>query len=113
MKPKKGRSLKDLLNAVFRHIHILLVVLVLLPLGTLVACFLVTPVYESDAKLMIMTVAARTSAPHAEAGKGKVTQRAASPSDVSQAKKTLQSHDLWLRTVEALGTAGVAGEIGQ
>ncbi len=112
MKPKKGRSPKDLLNAVFRHIHILLLVLVLLPLGTLVACFLVTPVYESDARLMIMTVAARTGAPDAEGGRGKIAERAASPSDVSKAKETLQGQDLWLRTAQALGTGNSREESG-
>lgn len=44
MKPKRGWSLRDGLNAIFRRIYLLKLVLVLLPLGTLVASFLVSPV---------------------------------------------------------------------
>lgn len=104
MKAKRGWSLRDGLNALFRRIHILVVVLVLLPLGTLLACFLVSPVYETRAELRITTAAAGTGIPDAAPRRGSIAELKASPAEVTHVKEILQSRDLWIRTVKGLGS---------
>ena len=47
MRQETGLSLRDTLNALFRRIYILVILVVLLPVGTLLGTYWVSPVYES------------------------------------------------------------------
>ncbi len=92
-----GVSFSDALNAIFRKSYILKAVLLLLPLGTLIACLLMTPVYKTQA---VLTVAKPSGPGGVEASESKNARAAVLRAE----KKRLRDHDLWIETVKQLGT---------
>jgi uncharacterized protein involved in exopolysaccharide biosynthesis len=92
-----GVSFSDALNAIFRKSYILKAVLLLLPLGTLIACLLMTPVYKTQA---VLTVAKPPGPGGVEASASKNARAAVLRAE----KKRLRDHDLWIETVKQLGT---------
>ena len=53
MTEEKGLTVRDILNIIYKRILILKLVLILLPLGVLVTCLVVNPVYQVGAKVII------------------------------------------------------------
>lgn len=105
MKEPEGSSLRDILNALFRRSYILKIIVVLLPLGTLVATYLVDPVYETSAKIMVTAKQENANllfAPNAP-GSTSILTLNVDESDLNSEMELLVSPDLWIRTVEKLG----------
>lgn len=105
MKEMEGFTPRDILNAVFRRINILKIMVVLLPLATLAASFLVPPVYESSAKIL---VAAKQESANLlllpkEAGTNPILSLNVDEMDLNSEMELLLSPDLWVRTVKELG----------
>ena len=53
MKEDKGLTIRDILNVIYKRILILKLVVILVPLSVLLACLIVKPAYETDAKIII------------------------------------------------------------
>lgn len=105
MPEERGLSLRDSLNIIYRRIFLLKFMMVTLPLGVLVACFLVTPVYESTAKVIVTAKkenAALLQAPR-ELGSSAYINLNVDETDLNSETELLNSPDLWMRTVNALG----------
>jgi len=104
MRQDTGVSLRDTLNALFRRIYILVILVILLPIGTLVGTYWVSPVYESGGKVLIT---GKAQSPNVV----KVPQAGFSPtvtldvdeSDLNSEMELLLSLDLWAQTVNKLG----------
>lgn len=98
-------SLRDSLNVFYRHVSFFKTIVLLLPLSTLVACLLATPVYESMARIMI-TAKKETSTllqnPTA-AGTSLNVDLNVDERDLNSEMEILTSRDLWTNTVKSLG----------
>ncbi len=105
MRENEGSSLRDILNALYRRGYILKIIVVLLPLGTLAATYLVDPVYETAAKVMVTAkqenagLLLTPSAP----GSTSILSLNVDESDLNSEMELLVSPDLWMRTVQKLG----------
>jgi uncharacterized protein involved in exopolysaccharide biosynthesis len=98
-------SLRDFLSSIFRRINILKFIVILLPLGTLVACFLVSPVYQSSAKVIVTAKKENTGlllAPKESMQRGNLNLNV-DETDLNSEMEILLSMDLWIRTVRKLG----------
>jgi uncharacterized protein involved in exopolysaccharide biosynthesis len=100
-----GLSLRDTLSLFFRRVYLLYVVVVALPLGVLITCMLVKPVYESTAKV-IVTAKRETSAllqyPREMAPQMSFNLNV-DETDLNSEMELLRSPELWIRTVKKLG----------
>lgn len=105
MKEMEGSSPRDILNAVFRRIYILKIMVVVLPLATLAASYLVPPVYESTAKILVAAKQenANLLLVPKEAGLNPIISLNVDEMDLNSEMELLLSPDLWMRTVKALG----------
>jgi uncharacterized protein involved in exopolysaccharide biosynthesis len=105
MGEEQGLSLRDTLSIFFRRIYLLYVMVVLLPLGALITCLVVDPVYESTAKI-IVTAKRETSAllqyPKEMAAQMSFNLNV-DETDLNSEMELLRSPDLWMRTVRKLG----------
>ena len=105
MKTEQGVSLRDSLNIIYRRISLLKLTMVLLPVGVLIACLMVTPVYQSTAKI-IVTAKKETSAllqfPR-ELGPSANVNLNVDERDLNSEMDLLKSSDLWIRTVKKIG----------
>ncbi len=61
MKKDMGSSTRDLLNILFRRIYILVFLVIALPLAVLLACLLLSPMYESSGKVLVTASAESTT----------------------------------------------------
>lgn len=105
MKVEQGLSLRDTLDIIYRRINLLRLTVLLLPVGVLVTCLLVTPVYQSTAKIII-TAKKETSALlqySRDAGPSAVVNLNVDERDLNSEMDLLRSPDLWIRTVKTLG----------
>jgi len=104
MRQDTGVSLRDTLNALFRRIYILVILVILLPIGTLVGTYWVSPVYESGGKVLIT---GKEQSPNVV----RVPQAGFSPTvtldvdefDLNSEMELLLSLDLWTQAVNKLG----------
>ncbi|MBM4326195.1 MAG: hypothetical protein FJ118_03435 [Deltaproteobacteria bacterium] len=105
MKETEGVSLRDSLNSVFRRLYILKIVLVVLPASTLLACYLISPVFETKAKILVTAKDERTglllTSPQA-AGSAHVNLNV-EELDLNSAMEIFVSLDLWTSLVSKLG----------
>jgi uncharacterized protein involved in exopolysaccharide biosynthesis len=105
MKEAEGVSVRDSLNSIFRRLYILKIVVVLLPISTLLACYVIPPVFESNAKVLVTAKDERTglllTSPQA-AGSAHVNLNV-EELDLNSAMEILLSLDLWTRAVNKLG----------
>jgi uncharacterized protein involved in exopolysaccharide biosynthesis len=112
MKTEQGASLRDSLNIIYRRISLLKLTIVLLPVGVLVACLMITPVYQSTAKI-IVTAKKETSAllqfPR-EMGPSANVNLNVDERDLNSEMDLLKSTDLWIRTVKKIGVAKLKPE---
>jgi uncharacterized protein involved in exopolysaccharide biosynthesis len=110
MKEEQGITLRDLLNIIYRRIWVLKLVVCLLPLGVLVACLLVTPSFESNAKVVI-TAKKETASLLAGTtpGPSQIINLNVDEMDLNTEMEILRSVDLWTKTVEALGPEFLRG----
>ncbi|MCA1962266.1 MAG: hypothetical protein LDL33_15920 [Desulfomonile sp.] len=99
-----GVSLRDTLNALFRRIYILVILVILLPIGTLVGTYWVSPVYESGGKVLIR---GKEQSPNVvkvpQAGFSPMVNLDVDESDLNSEMELLLSLDLWTQTVNKLG----------
>jgi uncharacterized protein involved in exopolysaccharide biosynthesis len=104
MNEDKGLTIRDILNIIYKRILILKLVVILVPLSVLLACLIVKPVYETDAKIIITAKkdAASLLEPSA-AGSARVLNMNVDEIDQNSEMEILSSPDLWLKTVQALG----------
>lgn len=105
MREEQGLTLRDTLNIIYRRINVLRFMMIALPLGVLLACFIVTPVYESSAKVIVTAKkenAALLQAP-GEHGSSSYINLNVDETDLNSETELLRSPDLWMRTVRALG----------
>lgn len=107
MREAQGLSLRDTLSMFYRRIRLFKAIVIALPLGTLVACLVVDPVYESTAKVLV-TAKRETSSllqyPK-EAGAQMSFSLNVDETDLNSEMELLRSPDLWMRTVQKLGVA--------
>lgn len=104
MRQDTGLSLRDTLNALFRRIYILVILVVLLPVGTLLGTYWVSPVYESSGKVL---VTGKDQTPNVvkvpQPGFSTVVNLDVDESDLNSEMELLLSLDLWTQAVEKLG----------
>ncbi len=106
-------SLRDTLNAFYRKIGLLKAVLVLVPLGALIACYVLPPVYESTAKIMVTAKKENASLLQLpkEAGSTAYINLNVDETDLNSERELLLSLDLWVRTIKALGANTLKKEV--
>ncbi|MDQ7783358.1 MAG: hypothetical protein RDU20_10790 [Desulfomonilaceae bacterium] len=105
MKDDRKMSLRDTLNIIYRRIFVLKFVLVALPLFTLLICYLVTPLYESTAKVIVTAkkeTAMLLQGPM-ETGSSAYLNLNVDETDLNSESELLRSLELWTRTVKKLG----------
>ncbi len=105
MKEEQGLTLRDSLNIIYRRINVLRFMLIVLPLGVLFACLIVTPVYECTAKVIVTAKkenAALLQSP-GDHGSSAYINLNVDETDLNSETELLSSPDLWIRTVKALG----------
>ena len=105
MKEEQGLTIRDSLNIIYRRINVLRFMMIALPLGVLLACFIVTPVFESTAKVIVTAKkenAALLQAP-GNHGSSAYINLNVDETDLNSETELLSSPDLWMRTVRALG----------
>jgi uncharacterized protein involved in exopolysaccharide biosynthesis len=104
MKEDEGPSLRDTLNILFRRKRILLFLNIFLPLAVLGICFLVDPVYESSAKVIV--TAKKENATLLQGPKDSSAAMYVNlnvdETDLNSEMELLKSLDLWIRTVKTL-----------
>lgn len=104
MRQETGLSLRDTLNALFRRIYILVILVVLLPVGTLLGTYWVTPAYESAAKVLIIGKEQGSNVIKVpQPGFSSVVNLNVEESDLNSEMELLLSLDLWTQTVNKLG----------
>ena len=105
MGEEQGLSLRDTLSIFFRRIYLLYVMVVLLPLAALITCLVVSPVYESTAKIIV--TAKRETSTLLQYPKEMAAQMSfnlnVDETDLNSEMELLRSTDLWIRTVKKLG----------
>ncbi len=105
MGEEQGLSLRDTLSMFFRRSYLFKIMVVVLPLGVLVTCFVVDPVYESTAKVIV--TAKRETSTLLQYPKEMAAQMSfnlnVDETDLNSEMDLLQSPDLWIRTVKKLG----------
>ncbi|MEW6114317.1 MAG: GNVR domain-containing protein [Thermodesulfobacteriota bacterium] len=105
MREPEGVSLRDSLNSIFRRLYILKIVVVVLPLSTLLACYVIPPVFQSNAKVLVTAKDERAglllTSPQAS-GAAHVSLNV-EELDLNSAMEILMSHDLWTQAVTKLG----------
>ncbi len=104
MNQDKGLTIRDILNVIFKRVMILWLVVILVPLGVLLACLVATPVYKTDAKVIITSKKDQASLLEpAGPGPSRVLNLNVDEIDQNSEMEILRSPDLWLKTVQALG----------
>lgn len=105
MKDEQVLSLRDLLNIVYRRIWVLKILVPVFPSLVLLACLLVTPSYESTAKVLITgkKESASLLAGSSTTGPAKIVNLNIDEMDLNSEMEIMQSLDLWTKTAEALG----------
>lgn len=105
MKDDQVLSLRDLLNIVYRRIWVLKILVPVAPLLVFFACLVVTPTYESSAKVLITgkKESASLLAGVSVSGPAKIVNLNIDEMDLNSEMEILQSLDLWYKTAEALG----------
>jgi len=105
MKDKPASTIRDFFNILYRRIYILKFVVVALPLAALVACFIVNPIYESSAKVIVTGKrenATLLQGPK-ESSSSTYVNLNVDEADLNSEMELLLSLDLWMRTVQKLG----------
>jgi uncharacterized protein involved in exopolysaccharide biosynthesis len=107
LREEPGMSLRDTLNILYKRIFLLKFFIVALPIGVLAACLIMTPVYESTAKVLVTGKKETTT----------LLQGAKDPTasmnlnlnvdetDLNSEMELLRSLELWTRAVKKLGLA--------
>jgi len=105
MRGDQGLSLRDTLSMFYRRIHLFKAIVLVLPLGTLIACLAVNPVYESTAKVLITSKRETSSLLQypKEMGAQMSFSLNIDETDLNSEMELLRSPDLWMRTVSKLG----------
>ncbi|MFH0824091.1 MAG: hypothetical protein V2B18_15175 [Pseudomonadota bacterium] len=108
-------SLRDTLDALFRRVYLLGIVIFLLPVSTLVTCFFVTPIFETGAKVLVTGKQEQrnlllSSSRAASSGSSAYINLNVDESDLNSEMAILQSIDLWTRTVQKLGPGFFEGK---
>jgi uncharacterized protein involved in exopolysaccharide biosynthesis len=89
----------------FRRVYLLYVVVVAVPLGVLITCMVIDPVYESTAKVIV--TAKRETSTLLQYPKEMAAQMSfnlnVDETDLNSEMELLRSPDLWIRTVKKLG----------
>ncbi|MBI4963104.1 MAG: hypothetical protein HY913_07505 [Desulfomonile tiedjei] len=105
-------SLRDTLSMFYRRIRLFKAIVIVLPLGTLVACLVMDPVYESTAKVLV--TAKRETSSLLQYPKEQGAQMSfnlnVDETDLNSEMELLKSPDLWMRTVNKLGVAAFKHE---
>ena len=98
-------SLRDALGLFYRKIAILKITLVVLPLAVLLACFLLPPVYESTAKVIVTGKQENTTLLQVPADRATSSffNLNVDEIDLNSEMELLKSIDLWILTVKKLG----------
>jgi uncharacterized protein involved in exopolysaccharide biosynthesis len=104
MTEDKGLTVRDILNIIYKKILILKLVVILIPLGVLFACLVVTPVYQVAAKVII-TAKKDEGGLLAASGPGaqRIINMNVDEIDQNSEMEILKSPDVWIKTVKALG----------
>jgi uncharacterized protein involved in exopolysaccharide biosynthesis len=107
----KGLTTRDILNIIYKRIFILKLIVILVPLGVLLACLIATPVYQVAAKV-IVTAKKDESSLLAPTGPGpsRVLNLNVDEIDLNSEMEILKSPELWTRTVRELGPNFFAGD---
>jgi uncharacterized protein involved in exopolysaccharide biosynthesis len=104
MTEEKGLTVRDILNIIYKRILILKLSVILMPLGVLLTCLIVAPVYQAGTQVII--TAKQDSSLLTIPGPG--TQRNINLNvdeiDQNSEMEILKSSDVWLKTVKGLGT---------
>jgi uncharacterized protein involved in exopolysaccharide biosynthesis len=91
----------------FRRIYLFWIMVVILPLGALIACLIVDPVYETTAKVIV--TAKRETSTLLQYPKEMAAQMSfnlnVDETDLNSEMELLRSSDLWILTVKHLGLA--------
>jgi uncharacterized protein involved in exopolysaccharide biosynthesis len=98
-------SVRDTLNVFYRKIIWLKLTVLILPLGVLLACFIMSPAYESTAKILVTAKKESSSLLQLpkDAASSTVLNLNVDETDLNSEMEILQSVDLWVRTVKRLG----------
>jgi uncharacterized protein involved in exopolysaccharide biosynthesis len=104
MREDQGLTVRDILNVIYKRILILKLVVILVPLGVLIACLVASPVYQVGAKV-IVTAKKDEAAILAPTGPGpsRVLNLNVDEIDQNSEMEILKSPDLWTKTVRELG----------
>ncbi len=104
MREDQGLTVRDILNIIYKRILILKLVVILVPVGVLIACLVVTPVYQAKAKV-IVTAKKDESSILTPTGPGpaRVVNLNVDEIDQNSEMEILKGPDLWTKTVQALG----------
>ncbi|MEW6137469.1 MAG: Wzz/FepE/Etk N-terminal domain-containing protein [Thermodesulfobacteriota bacterium] len=98
-------SLRDALGLFYRKIAIFKITLVVLPLAVFLACFLLPPVYESTAKVIVTGKQENTTLLQVPADRATSSffNLNVDEIDLNSEMELLKSIDLWILTVKKLG----------
>ncbi|HMK35222.1 MAG TPA: GumC family protein [Desulfomonilaceae bacterium] len=102
-----GLSLRDTLNILYRRIFLLRFFVVALPLGVLAACFIVKPVYESTAKVLVTGKKETTTLLQGakDLSASMFLNMNVDETDLNSEMELLRSLELWTRAVRKLEIA--------
>lgn len=98
-------SLRDALSLFYRKIVLFKLTVILVPLAVLAACWLLPPVYESTAKVIVTGKQENSTLLQVPSEKGMSTlfNLNVDETDLNSEMELLKSLDLWIRTVRKLG----------
>ena len=105
MKEDEGLSLRDFFNVLYRRIFLLKIIVLILPIAVLVACFVVEPVYETSGKILVTAKKENAALLQAPRGQGttSILNLNVDETDLNSEMALLTSLDLWMKTVNKLG----------
>ncbi len=105
MREEEGLSLRDFFNVLYRRIFLLKIIVLILPIAVLVACFIVDPVYETSGKILVTAKKENAALLQASRDQGttSILNLNVDETDLNSEMALLTSLDLWMKTVNKLG----------
>ena len=105
MKEEEGLSLRDFFNVLYRRIFLLKIIVLILPIAVLLACFIVDPVYETSGKILVTAKKENAALLQASRDQGttSILNLNVDETDLNSEMALLTSLELWMKAVNKLG----------
>lgn len=105
MREEEGLSLRDFFNVLYRRIFLLKIIVLILPIAVLGACFVVDPVYETSGKILVTAKKENAALLQASRDQGttSILNLNVDETDLNSEMALLTSLELWMKAVNKLG----------